>query len=101
MIPITYVLFLSSILFSIGLLGAMINRRNLIQMLMAIELLLLATNINFIAFSSHLRDLTGQVFALFILTVSAAEAAIGLAILVVYYRSRDSIRVDELSEMKG
>ncbi len=101
MIPLTYYLMLGALVFSIGLLGIILNRRNLILMLMSIELMLLATNINFVAFSNHLKDMTGQVFTLFILTVAAAEAAIGLAILVVYYRRHHSIRVDDISRMKG
>ncbi|MBX9977571.1 MAG: NADH-quinone oxidoreductase subunit NuoK [Alphaproteobacteria bacterium] len=101
MIPLHYYLMLGGLVFSIGLLGIILNRRNLILMLMSIELMLLATNINFVAFSSHLKDLTGQVFTLFILTVAAAEAAIGLAILVVYYRRHHAIRVDDVSRMKG
>ncbi len=101
MIPLRYFLMLGAVVFSLGLLGVVLNRRNLILMLMSIELMLLASNINFVAFSNHLHDLTGQVFSLFILTVAAAEAAIGLAILVVYYRENHSIRVDDLNQMKG
>ncbi len=100
-IPLQHYLILGVIVFSIGLLGIILNRRNLILMLMSIELMLLATNINFVAFSSDFHDMVGQVFSLFILTVAAAEAAIGLAILVVYYRQHRSIRVDDLSQMKG
>ena len=88
-------------LFVIGIFGIFLNRKNVIVILMSIELMLLAVNINFVAFSTHLGDLTGQVFALFVLTVAAAEAAIGLAILVVYFRNRGSIAVDDINIMKG
>jgi NADH-quinone oxidoreductase subunit K len=101
MIPSLYYLLLSGILFGIGLLGIVLNRRNLIVILMSIELLLLSININFVTFSRMLSDLTGQVFTLFILTIAAAEAAIGLAILVVYYRKKRDLHVDDLSELKG
>jgi NADH-quinone oxidoreductase subunit K len=92
---------LSAILFVISIAGIIINRRNLILLLMCIELMLLAVNFNFIAFSRYLGDETGQVFVFFILTVAAAEAAIGLAILVVLFRNRQSINVEELNTMKG
>ncbi len=88
-------LLVSSIVFSLGLLGFFLNRRHIINLLMSIELILLAVNINFIAFSADFHDLTGQVFSLFILTIAAAEAAIGLAILVVYFRNRATINIDE------
>ena len=101
MIPTQHFLILASIIFSIGLLGIILNRRNLILILMSIELILLSVNINFVAFSAMLHDLTGQIFSLFILTIAAAEAAIGLAILVVYYRQTHSIKVDNLNELKG
>ena len=91
----------AAILFTIGVFGIFLNRKNVIVILMSIELILLSVNINFVAFSSYLHDLVGQVFALFILTVAAAEAAIGLAILVVYFRSRGSIAVEDLNVMKG
>ena len=91
----------AAILFTIGVFGIFINRKNVIVILMSVELLLLAVNINFVAFSSFLHDLVGQVFALFILTVAAAEAAIGLAILVVYFRNRGTIAVDDINLMKG
>ena len=91
---------LSVILFVLGTLGAL-TRRNLIVILMSIELMLLAVNINLVAFSAHLGDLVGQVFAMFVLTVAAAEAAIGLAILVVYFRNRGSIAVEDINMMKG
>ena len=90
-----------AILFTLGILGIFINRKNVIVILMSIELILLAVNINLVAFSVYLGNLTGQVFALFVLTVAAAEAAIGLAILVVYFRNRGSIAVDDINMMKG
>ena len=92
---------LAAIVFTIGVLGIFVNRKNVIIILMSIELILLAVNINFVAFSSYLGNLTGQVFALFVLTVAAAEAAIGLAILVVYFRNRGSIAVETVNVMKG
>lgn len=101
MITLTHYLIVSSIVFSLGILGILLNRRNVIVILMSIELMLLAANINMVAFSHFLQDMTGQIFTLFILTVAAAEAAIGLAILVVYYRNRSTIKVDDLSVMKG
>ncbi len=88
-------------MFTIGVFGIFMNRKNVIVMLMSIELILLAVNINFVAFSSYLGDLVGQVFALFVLTVAAAEAAIGLAILVVYFRNRGTIAVEDVNLMKG
>ena len=91
----------AAILFTLGILGIFINRKNVIVILMSVELILLAVNINLVAFSSFLGDLVGQVFALLVLTVAAAEAAIGLAILVVFYRNRGSIAVDDVSMMKG
>ena len=91
----------AAILFTIGVVGIFLNRKNIIIILMSIELILLAVNINFVAFSSYLGDLVGQVFALFILTVAAAEAAIGLAILVVYFRNRGTIAVEDVNMMKG
>jgi NADH-quinone oxidoreductase subunit K len=91
----------AAILFTIGVLGIFLNRRNIIVILMSIELILLAVNINFVAFSAFLGDLVGQVFALFVLTVAAAEAAIGLAILVVYFRNRGTIAVEDANLMKG
>ena len=101
MIGLTHYLAVAAILFTIGVLGILLNRRNVIIILMSVELILLAVNINFVAFSSYLGDLKGQVFALFVLTVAAAEAAIGLAILVVYFRNRGSIAVEGVSQMKG
>jgi NADH-quinone oxidoreductase subunit K len=91
----------AAILFTIGVFGIFLNRKNIIVILMSIELILLAVNINFVAFSAFLHDLVGQVFALFILTVAAAEAAIGLAILVVYFRNRGTIAVEDVNLMKG
>jgi NADH-quinone oxidoreductase subunit K len=88
-------------LFTLGILGIFINRKNVIVILMSIELMLLAVNINFVAFSHYLHDLVGQVFAMFVLTVAAAEAAIGLAILVVYFRNRGTIAVEDINLMKG
>lgn len=88
-------------LFTIGVLGIFLNRKNVIVILMSIELILLAVNLNFVAFSAFLGDLVGQIFALFVLTVAAAEAAIGLAILVVYFRNRGTIAVEDVSLMKG
>ena len=91
----------AAILFTIGVVGIFLNRKNIIIILMSVELILLAVNLNFIAFSAYLGDLVGQVFALFILTVAAAEAAIGLAILVVYHRNRGTIAVEDVNQMKG
>ena len=91
----------AAILFTIGVLGIFLNRKNIILMLMAIELILLAVNINLVAFSAYLGDLTGQVFAMFVLTVAAGEAAIGLAILVIYFRGRATIAVDDANRMRG
>ena len=101
MIPLSHVLLLSGILFSLAVAGIFINRKNVLLLLMCIELMLLSVNFNFIAFSHHLGDLAGQVFVFFILTVAAAESAIGLAILVVLFRNRASINVEELDELKG
>ncbi len=101
MIPLSHYLIVAAILFSIAVAGIFINRKNLIVLLMCIELMLLAVNLNFIAFSWYLHDLAGQVFVFFILTVAAAEAAIGLAILVVLFRNRRSINVIDLDDMKG
>jgi len=91
----------AAVLFTIGIIGIFLNRKNVIILLMSVELMLLAVNLNLVAFAAHLGDLTGQVFALFVLTVAAAEAAIGLAILVVYYRNRGSIAVEDVNMMKG
>ncbi|MCP4071952.1 MAG: NADH-quinone oxidoreductase subunit NuoK [Hyphomicrobiales bacterium] len=100
-IGISHFLTVAAILFTIGILGIFLNRKNVIIILMSIELILLAVNINFVAFSQHLGDLTGQVFALFVLTVAAAEASIGLAILVVFFRNRGTIAVEDVNVMKG
>lgn len=100
-IGLTHFLILAAIVFTIGISGIFLNRKNVILVMMAIELMLLAVNINFIAFSVYLKDMLGQVFTIFVLTVAAAEAAIGLAILVVYFRNRGSITVDDVSLMKG
>lgn len=101
MINVNHFLILGAILFCLGLTGFIVNRKNLINLLMCIELLLLAANFNFIAFSSFLNELSGQIFVFFILTVAAAEAAIGLAILMVFFRNRHTIAVAELDELKG
>lgn len=100
-IGIEHYLVLSSLLFVIGICGIFLNRKNIITILMSIELILLSVNINLVAFSVFLGDLTGQVFTVFVLTVAAAEAAIGLAILVTYYRNRGSIAVEDINLMKG
>ena len=91
----------SAIIFSIGVIGIFLNRKNIIVILMNIELLLLGVNINLVSFSIFLNDLSGQIFTLFILTVAAAEAAIGLAIIVIYYRKTGTIRVDDINSLKG
>jgi NADH-quinone oxidoreductase subunit K len=100
-ITLGHFLTVAAILFTIGVFGIFLNRKNVIIILMSVELMLLAVNINFIAFSAYLNDLMGQVFALFVLTVAAAEAAIGLAILVVYFRNRGTIAVEDINLMKG
>jgi NADH-quinone oxidoreductase subunit K len=100
-IGLSHYLTVGAILFTLGVFGIFLNRKNVIIIMMSIELMLLAVNINFVAFSAHLGDLVGQVFAMFILTVAAAEAAIGLAILVVYFRNRGSIAVEDINMMKG
>ena len=94
-------LIVSGLLFTLGVCGIFLNRKNIITILMSIELILLSVNINFVAFSVKLGDLTGQIFAMFVLTVAAAEAAIGLAILVIYFRNRGSIAVEDVNMMKG
>ncbi|CAN5374965.1 NADH-quinone oxidoreductase subunit NuoK [soil metagenome] len=101
MIGLTHYLVVAAILFALGVLGVIANRKNLIVMLMAIELILLAVNLNLVAFSAFLHDLVGQIFAMFVLTVAAGEAAIGLAILVIYFRGRGTIAVDDVNRMKG
>ena len=100
-IGLGHYLALAAIIFAIGITGIFLNRKNVIIILMSIELILLAININLVSFSSYLGDLVGQVFAMFVLTVAAAEAAIGLAILVVYFRNRGSIAVEDIHMMKG
>ena len=100
-IGLPHYLIVAALLFTIGVFGIFINRKNVIVILMSIELILLGVNINFVAFSVFLGDLVGQVFALFVLTVAAAEAAIGLAILVVYFRNRGTIAVEDINLMKG
>lgn len=100
-IGIAHYLVVAAALFTIGILGIFLNRKNVIVILMSIELMLLAVNVNLVAFSQYLGDLTGQAFALFILTVAAAESAIGLAIIVVYFRNRGSIAVEDINMMKG
>lgn len=101
MIGIEHYLTVAAILFVLGVLGIFLNRKNVIVILMAVELILLAVNLNLVAFSAFLQDLTGQIFAMLVLTVAAAEAAIGLAILVIYFRTRGSIAVDDINRMKG
>ena len=100
-IGLGHYLAVAAILFTLGILGIFLNRKNVIVILMSVELILLAVNINLVAFSTHLGDLVGQVFALLVLTVAAAETAIGLAILVVFYRNRGSIAVEDINLMKG
>ncbi len=101
MIPLSHYLILAAILFVISVIGIFLNRKNLIVLLMAIELMLLAVNLNFVAFSHYLNDLSGQLFVFFILVVAAAESAIGLAILVVLFRNLSSIEVEDLDSLKG
>jgi NADH-quinone oxidoreductase subunit K len=100
-IGLGHYLSVAGILFTLGIVGIFLNRKNVIIILMSIELMLLAVNINLVAFSSFLNDMVGQVFAMFVLTVAAAEAAIGLAILVIYFRNRGSIEVEDINMMKG
>ena len=100
-VGIAHYLTVSAILFTIGVFGIFINRKNVIVILMSVELILLAVNLNFVAFSAVLNDMVGQVFALFVLTVAAAEAAIGLAILVVFFRNRGTIAVEDINALKG
>ena len=100
-VSLGHYLILGAIIFAIGVLGIFLNKKNVIIILMSIELLLLSVNINFIAFSSYLNDISGQVFAMFTLTVAASEAAIGLAILVVFFRNKSSIAVEDINQMKG
>ena len=100
-IGLAHYLTVGAILFTLGIFGVFLNRKNVIIILMSVELMLLAVNLNLVAFSSFLDDLVGQIFAMFVLTVAAAEAAIGLAILVVYFRNRGSIAVEDINMMKG
>jgi len=100
-IALGHYLILAAIIFTIGVVGIFLNRKNVIIILMSIELILLAVNINLVSFSIFTQDLTGQIFAMFILTVAAAEAAIGLAIIVAYYRNKGSIRIEDISSLKG
>ena len=101
MIGLSHYLVVAAILFTIGVFGIFVNRKNIIVILMSIELILLAVNINFVAFSTYLNDISGQIMAMFVLTVAAAEAAVGLAILVTFFRNRGDIAVDDASVMKG
>lgn len=101
MIGVEHYIFVSAILFVLGVLGIFLNRKNIIVILMAVELILLSVNINLVAFSAFLGDLVGQVFAMFVLTVAAGEAAVGLAILVIYFRGRGTIAVDDVDRLKG
>ncbi len=100
-ISLAHYLTVAAVIFTLGVFGIFLNRKNVIIILMSVELMLLAVNINLVAFSAELEDLVGQVFAMFVLTVAAAEAAIGLAILVVYFRNRGSIAVEDINMMKG
>ena len=100
-IPITYYLYLSITIFTIGLIGVFLNRKNLIILLMSIELIFLSSSINFVAFSNLYQDLVGQVFVFFILTITAAEAAVGLAIILIFFRIKDSIHIDDIDTLKG
>jgi len=100
-IQLTHYLILSAIIFTTGIVGIFIDRKNVIIILMSIELILLAVNINLISFSIYLQDMTGQIFTMLILTVAAAEAAIGLAIIVIFYRSKGSVEVENINQMKG
>jgi len=100
-IGLSHYLTLAAIIFSIGIIGIFLNRKNVIIILMSIELILLAVNINLVSFSIYLQNLVGQIFTIFILTVAAAEAAVGLAIIVIYYKNKGSINVDQISSLKG
>ena len=100
-IGLGHYLTLAAIIFTVGIIGIFLNRKNVIIILMSIELILLAVNINLVSFSIYLQNLVGQVFAMFILTVAAAEAAVGLAIIVIYYKNRGSINVEQISSLKG
>ena len=100
-IPIIYYLYLSITVFTIGLIGVFLNRKNLIVLLMSIELILFSANINFVSFSNYYKSITGQIFVFFNLSVSAAEAAVGLAIIVIFFRKKDSIHIDDIDTLKG
>jgi NADH-quinone oxidoreductase subunit K len=100
-IPIIYYLYLSIIVFTIGLIGVFLNRKNLIVLLMSIELILFSANINFVSFSNYYKNIAGQIFVFFNLSVSAAEAAVGLAIIIIVFRKRDSIHIDDIDTLKG
>ncbi|MBY0332097.1 MAG: NADH-quinone oxidoreductase subunit NuoK [Acetobacteraceae bacterium] len=100
-VGLSHYLAVSAILLVLGLVGIFLNRKNVIVILMSVELILLAVNLNLVAFSAHLNDLAGQVFAMFVLTVAAAEASIGLAIIVIYFRNRGSIEVEDISTLRG
>ena len=100
-ISLEHYLILSSLLFAIGVSGLFMNRKNVITILMSVELMLLAGNINFVAFSVHLQDIVGQVFSIIVLSIAAAEVSIGLAILVLYYRNRGSIEIEDINQMRG
>ena len=100
-IPLQHYLTVAAILFTLGVFGIFLNRKNVIIILMSIELMLLAVNINLVAISAYLNDITGQIYAMIVLTVAAAEAAIGLAIVVIYFRNRGSIAVDDINSMRG
>jgi NADH-quinone oxidoreductase subunit K len=100
-ISLEHYLILSALLFSVGVTGLFMNRKSVITILMSIELMLLAVNINFVAFSVHLQDIVGQIFSIIILSVAAAEISIGLAILVLYFRNRNSIEIEDINQMKG
>lgn len=100
-IGLSHYLTVAAILFTLGVFGIFLNRKNVIIIMMSVELMLLAVNLNFVAFSSYLNDLVGQIFTMFVLTVAAAEAAIGLAIVVVFFRNRGTIAVEEISQLKG
>ena len=100
-IPIIYYLYLSIIVFTIGLIGVFLNRKNLIVLLMSIELIFFSANINFVSFSNYYKNIAGQIFVFFNLSVSAAEAAVGLAIIVIFFRKKDSIHIDDIDTLKG
>ncbi len=100
-IELEYFLFLSAVIFSIGVSGIFLNRKNIISILMSIELMLLSININFVTFSVYLNEISGQIFSLFVLTVAAAEVSIGLAIVVVYFRNAKSIMIEDVNRMRG